>query len=210
MNDSDTVPKPARSRWSGLFGWFVTFLIGAATAGLVVWSGLSFNIVATDSMVPTLDPSDMVLTIGPHVKEPEIGSVVVFTANFLGTDIPPHVHRIIGVEPNGDWITKGDNAVKPDPWRVKPQDVTGVMIGAVPTQLIRNPVLLGAGLFAMLVLLFWPRKGKDDEPDKAGEAAEASSDPEVAVTSANPGPDLSPDLPPDLPAEGAPRNPSDS
>lgn len=210
MKNSEVADAPGRSRWSGILGWLGTLAISVAFAGIVIWSGLAFNIVATDSMVPTLDPTDMVVTVGPNVIEPEIGSVVVFTATLFGNDIPPHVHRIIGVEPNGDWITKGDNAVKPDPWRVKPQDVTGVMIGAVPTQLIRNPVLLGAGLFAMLVLLFWPRNGKDDEPDKDGETAEASSDPEVAVTSANPGPDLSPDLPPDLPAEGAPRNPSDS
>lgn len=169
MSEPIVTEQPDRSRRSGILGWLVTVAIAAAAVWVVLWSGLAFNIVATDSMVPTLDPTDMVITVGTNVIEPEIGSVIVFTADFLDSPIPPHVHRIVGVEPNGNWITKGDNAVNPDPWRVEPADVQGVMIGSAPTQLVRNPVLLGAALFIVLVALFWPRGSKGDEqPDVEG------------------------------------------
>lgn len=164
MTEPPKAEEPGRGLWSGVFGWLVTALIGVAAVWVVLWSGLAFNIVTTDSMEPTLYPSDMVITVGPNAIQPEIGDVVVFTARFLETDIPPHVHRIIGVEPDGNWITKGDNATNPDPWRVNPQAVTGTMIGSAPTKLIRSPLLLGLGMFVVLAILFWPRKGKDDQP----------------------------------------------
>jgi len=167
MTESQAVVEPDRSRWSGILGWLATLAVAAAAALIVIWSGLAFNIVSTDSMVPTLSPTDMVITVDPKLIQPDIGSVVVFTASFLENDIPPHVHRIVGAESTGEWITKGDNSVDPDPWRVKPENVQGVMVGSAPTQLIRNPVLLGIGMFLVLAILFWPRSNDDESPGES-------------------------------------------
>lgn len=161
--------EPERKKRSGVFGWLATFALAGALAWVIVWSGLSFNVVATDSMMPTLDPTDMVVSVDPKINHPDVGDVAVFTADLWGTPIPPHVHRIIGIDKNGNYITKGDNAAKPDPWVVKPQDVHGVVIAHAPTALIRNPFLLGGALFIMLALLFWPR-GRDDEPESPTES----------------------------------------
>lgn len=160
---ADDKPK----RRSGWISWLLTIAIAASAVGAILWSGLALNIVATDSMVPTLDPTDMVVMVDPKIDQPEVGKIIVFTAQFFETYIPPHVHRIVGVEPNGDWITKGDNASQVDPWRVKPADVEGVVIGSVPTAVVRNPILLGGALFVVLAILFWPRAKK--EPAAAGE-----------------------------------------
>lgn len=160
--------EPERKKRSGVLGWLATFAFAGVLAWVIIWSGLSFNVVATDSMMPTLDPTDIVISVDPHINHPDVGDVAVFTADLYGTPIPPHVHRIIGIDKNGNYITKGDNAVKPDPWVVKPQDVQGVVIAHAPTALIRNPLLLGGALFIMLALLFWPR-GRDDDADPQGE-----------------------------------------
>ncbi len=178
----DPEPTPTAKRGSGLLGWIATVLIGIGAAAIVVWSGLSFNVVATDSMVPTFDPTDMVVSVDPKLKQPVVGEVVIFTAEFLDTPIPPHVHRIVGVEPDGNFITQGDNASQPDPWRVDPANVQGVVVGSVPTALVRNPVVLGGALFVFLAILLWPRKSNDDDEgehaakDATGSGSDDGSD----------------------------------
>ena len=102
---------------------------------------------------------------------PQVGDVIVFEAQFYSNHIPPHVHRIVGVEPNGDWITKGDNARTADPWRVQRGDVTGIMLGSIPRWNIFAPFIVGLGAFVLIVVFAWPRSGDDVDGDDSEDVA---------------------------------------
>ncbi len=155
------------SRWRNLIGWVATFAVAGALAGLVLWMGVALNTVTTDSMTPTLQPNDMVLTVSPQRKAPHVGDVIVFEAQFYSNHIPPHVHRIVGVEPNGDWITQGDKAHSADPWRVHPGDVTGIMLASLSRANLITPLIVGLGAFILILVFAWPR-ASDDDDDTSG------------------------------------------
>lgn len=136
--------------------WFSLVLCVAAAWGIVWWSGLSFNTVLTSSMVPTYNPGDIVITLGPRAITPRVGKAIVFETDFYGTHIPPHVHRIVAQKANGTWETRGDANPQPDPWDVHPQSVHGTAIAALPGHWVRNPVMIGMLVALILVISFWP------------------------------------------------------
>src|SRR5659263_300186 len=103
-------------------------------------------------MLPTLKPTDMVISVSPERVEPSVGRIVVFQADFAGQHIPPHVHRIVGRQANGTWQTKGDHSSTPDPWNVQPHQVQGVVIAWIPMRLVRSPLLLGGLVFLVAVV----------------------------------------------------------
>ncbi len=106
-------------------------------------------------MAPGYEPTDMVLVVSPSVISPEVGSVIVFETEFRGQPVPPHIHRIVVKNENGDWITKGDAAASIDPWSVAPDQVTGVAIASFPGAWVRGPFLIGLLLFVMFSALLW-------------------------------------------------------
>ena len=157
-------PSPPRSRRRELLSWAVTLLIAAALVAGIRASGLALVVVTTDSMQPTLMPRDYVLTVSPRVVKPEVGSVVVFTPSFAGNQLPAHIHRLVGVNPDGTWQTRGDNANGKDPWSVRPEQVKGVATGVrLPASVTRNPWTIGAGAFLLALLALWrtPRTGDE-------------------------------------------------
>lgn len=107
-----------RSSWRNVLDWALTI---AATVGVILlikWWGVSLNTVATDSMMPTYKPTDIVIMVSPERVPVGVGSPIVFETEFNGSHIPPHVHRIVEANPDGTWRTRGDNNNAPDPWTV--------------------------------------------------------------------------------------------
>jgi len=94
-------------------------------------------IVPTRSMVPTIEPGDMVIVYGKHVK---IGDIVVWCTGPLYCV----VHRLVGVR-DGLIITKGDaNPVPDNP--VPVSRLKGRVVAIVP-RYVWIPLLLSALLY---------------------------------------------------------------
>ncbi|MCB0919982.1 MAG: hypothetical protein KDC39_15585 [Actinobacteria bacterium] len=155
---------PAKSRSRVLLEWSISLATVTVLVILVLWSGLHINFVGTDSMQPTYDPTDVVVTIGTNVVEPTIGDAVVFESELYGTPIPPHIHRLVGQE-DGKFLSKGDNAAKQDPWRIDPDRISGKAIFSFPGWVIRSPLVLGLILFAFVVAALWPTSEEDVSED---------------------------------------------
>lgn len=162
--------------------WLLTLGLLAAGIFLVKWSELKINTVATSSMVPTYNPTDMVISISPKLKVPGVGDAIVFETEFAGQHIPGHVHRINAANSDGSWETQGDANPVPDPWRVQPSGISGVVIWSVPGAIFRSPLLIGGLLFLVAAYSFWPRKKDEHEPTENTEleGADSGIDPPMA------------------------------
>ena len=106
---------------------------------LITFSVMSFaglvkaRIVLTNSMLPTISAGDIVLLANPNRLEPEIGSVVAYTAKrFDGSDVGVFTHRIIGGSAEDGFLVKGDSNPTPDTQRPLPEDINGVVFFVVP------------------------------------------------------------------------------
>jgi len=79
-----------------------------------------WNIEATNSMVPKLNPGCLIFII-PLVGQPHVGQIVAYRPPFYSHYI---VHEIIKVLPNG-YITKGIHNPSSDPWVVSKAWIKG-------------------------------------------------------------------------------------
>jgi signal peptidase len=117
------------ARW---FGYVLAFV-------LISFSILSFSgsvkarVVLTGSMVPTINPGDVILTTPPSTIKPEVGSIVAYVGRrFDGTAVGVFSHRIIGGDAETGFIVKGDHNPAPDTQKPKIADITGVVIFVIP------------------------------------------------------------------------------
>lgn len=106
---------------------------------LISFSVLSFSgsikarVVLTGSMVPTINPGDIILTTPPSTVTPKIGSIVAYVGRrFDGTAVGVFSHRIIGGDATNGFIVKGDHNPTPDTQHPKIPDITGVVIFVIP------------------------------------------------------------------------------
>jgi signal peptidase len=102
------------------------------------------QVVLTGSMIPAINPGDMVISTTPDKKAPEIGDVVVYTGKrFDGTSVASFAHRIIGGNATTGFTVKGDNNPDPDTQKPVLSEIEGVVLFTVPFvgQLL-NPQLL--------------------------------------------------------------------
>ena len=102
------------------------------------------QVVLTGSMIPAINPGDMVISTTPDKKAPEIGDVVVYTGKRLdGTAVASFAHRIIGGNATTGFTVKGDNNPDPDTQKPVLSEIEGVVLFTVPFvgQLL-NPQLL--------------------------------------------------------------------
>lgn len=134
-----------------LGGWFA-MLRPPALGG-----GTELVIVHGDSMRPTFQPGDLVVT---HTSD-DYSTGQVVTYKIAGGDARV-IHRIVGDTPAG-FTTQGDNRTSKDPWTPQSQDITGravlriPRIGSLATYLTQSPLAMAtlAGLAAFLVTA-WP------------------------------------------------------
>jgi signal peptidase I len=107
----------------------LTFLVLA----LRLTSVLSFNIILTGSMEPTIKPGDMIVTVNDRYLTPKLNDVVVYQGKrFDGTEVAPFAHRIIGGNQSVGWIMKGDANPSPDVQKPTPADILGVVVATIP------------------------------------------------------------------------------
>jgi signal peptidase len=106
---------------------------------LLVFSALSMTdvikarIVLTGSMVPTINPGDILITLNPKYKVPKLGDVVAYEARtFAGAPVGVFSHRIIAGNINDGFVVKGDHNPAPDVQHPKIPDILGVGIFVIP------------------------------------------------------------------------------
>jgi signal peptidase I len=131
-------PQPlsvAARRWR-IAGYAVLVALLAVLTGFGIAgvTGLvSMRVVLTGSMVPTINPGDLIVTVNDNLLAPREGDVVVYTGRtFEGKAIAPFAHRIIGGNATEGWIVKGDANPLADVQRPTETDIESVVVATVP------------------------------------------------------------------------------
>lgn len=177
QDENESAAQPKRSTGYRIYRasrfWVVLALIVAAA----LFTGLSAFSVKTGSMRPTYYPGDLVIAVNPDIVKPSVGSVVVATPKVAGEELPAIAHRVIAIEPNGNYKTKGDYNPQPDAWQDSPSDIQKVVIAHVPMAWSRSPLIIAAGIGVIALIFLWPSGNKEDEEDDE-EAEELPADQE--------------------------------
>jgi signal peptidase len=154
-------------------------------AGLLFWAvaptalGWRAALITSGSMEPGIRPGDLVLLVPVDAEEvtqkPLIGAVVQVNNPVRKGELL--VHRVVGKDPAGAVITKGDNNAGRDRVPVQPSQVLGIARIRVPYAGLpvlwlqnRQPVPLGA-LGLVLLALAWP----DRKPPRSAPASPAKA-----------------------------------
>lgn len=152
----------------------VVVLAGVAAIGLYSWGhGYRAYVVHTGSMMPTLNPGDLV--IDKPATHLAAGEIITFRHSRLSTDVV--THRITNVR-DGYIDTKGDANRTPDVWKISPDQVQGTVASTFArfgyaVVFLKQPSGIGGvmtGTLALLLLwgLFFPPR---DTPATAARCA---------------------------------------
>ena len=125
---------------------------------MLTFSILSFagiakaRIVLTESMAPTINPGDIVLSLNPERLPPKVGDVVTYTARrFDGSEVASFTHRVISGDAKTGFVMKGDNKPAPDTQRPSLADITGVVFYTIP---FIGKLLTPRGLLVLVPSIF--------------------------------------------------------
>lgn len=125
---------------------------------MLTFSILSFagiakaRIVLTESMVPTINPGDIVLSLNPERLPPKVGDVATYTARrFDGSEVASFTHRIISGDAKNGFVMKGDNNPAPDTQKPDLGDITGVVFYTIP---FIGKLLTPRGLLVLVPSIF--------------------------------------------------------
>lgn len=94
-----------------------------------------FVVVASGSMVPTLNIGDLLIVQGVNSRNLQIGDVIVFKPPYPYWRGVPWVHRIIDKRIRANEVeyrTKGDANISPDPFWIKSSNIIGKVLYRVP------------------------------------------------------------------------------
>jgi signal peptidase I len=125
---------------------------------MLTFSLLSFagvvkaRIVLTQSMQPTINAGDVVLSLNPNRMPPEVGDVATYTARrFDGSSVASFTHRIISGDAESGFVMKGDNNPAPDTQKPELKDITGVVFFTIP---LIGKLLTPSGLLVLVPSIF--------------------------------------------------------
>jgi signal peptidase I len=140
---------------------FIVFVGAILVAG--VTNLFSARVVLTGSMVPAINPGDVIFVVNDDVKSPQIGDVVVYEGQrFDGTRVASFAHRIIEGSETEGWVVKGDANPAADTQRPTSIEIEGVVVGSLPgIGRVLTPqflVLIGIVLFGGWLVLDGARK----------------------------------------------------
>ena len=114
-------------------GWIITAIFAVA----IVWFAVGVFpikpfLVPSGSMVPVIDPGDVVLVAPVQTDAIKVGEIIEYRNTKENINI---VHRVIAITGNASnmfFTTKGDSNGSPDPDPVSPQAVIGREIFIIP------------------------------------------------------------------------------
>ena len=116
----------------------------------VAFFGDSIMVTTTTSMLPVLNPNDMIIVESASIDEIKEGDIIAFDSH---QEMGIVAHRVIEVfERGGSTVvdTKGDNNEKPDPWYVTDDDLIGKVKSIIP---VFGIVLVGPVRFALVAVI---------------------------------------------------------
>lgn len=128
--------------------WFAFYRPAGVLGGTT-----GYVLVEGRSMLPAYRTGDLVIAVPRSAYGP--GDVVVYTVPAGEPGAGGRViHRIVRAEPDGSFVTRGDNNGWDDSWRPTAGDILGSAALAVPgagpaVALVRSPVV--AGLLGALI-----------------------------------------------------------
>lgn len=115
----------------------------------------NFYVILTQSMYPTIEAGDMVITYKLD-KGYKIGDVITFNSTRSSSEAVTITHRVVDtVKTNGVkyYQTKGDNNNAPDTSRVSEKDVIGKVIVKIPkVGFIQEFIATKSGWIAVVVV----------------------------------------------------------
>jgi signal peptidase len=116
------------------------------------------RIVLTGSMVPTINPGDVVIDVKPSLDPPAVGKIVTYTGRRLdGSAVALFTHRIIAGDEASGFTVKGDANPSPDTQKPKLSDIDGVVLFTIPfigkLMNTRSIILVLLGIFG--IWLIW-------------------------------------------------------
>lgn len=158
--------------------WFVVFR-PATLGGPVTYVGVNGI-----SMTPTMHDGD--LAVVQRRSSYEVGDVIAYRIPEGQTGAGSRViHRIVGGDGQAGFVTKGDhNAYTDYYWHPRPTDVLGKVWFHWPglarqMALLRSPTVLAVVVGGLtFVILAWPARRRETDPDPVAEAR-ASLDADV-------------------------------
>lgn len=116
----------------------------------IVIPGVTSAAITSESMLPRLHAGDVVVAVSPGDTPIEEGTIVVFEDPVEGDLV---THRIVGVNPDGTYTTKGDANGINDVAPVPPKNIKGVGRWVVPyVGLLRVWLAEGQWLFLVVAI----------------------------------------------------------
>ena len=106
----------------------VTFLIFP----FLIYYGNDVMVVTSDSMIPTLNPNDLLIVQRIGIDKITVGDIIVFNSHIEEIGIVAH-RAVEKFDDDGKiaMSTKGDNVDEADAWMVHDEDLIGKVVGNV-------------------------------------------------------------------------------
>ena len=129
---------------------FITVML---TFSVLSFAGITkARIVLTESMQPTINPGDIVLSLNPERLPPKVGDVVTYTGRrYDGTAVASFTHRVMSGDAQNGFVMKGDNNPAPDTQQPTLADISGVVFYTIP---IIGKLLTPRGLLVLVPSIF--------------------------------------------------------
>jgi len=171
----------ALSTWARRAGSFACWVLCVVVV-LALWPArlggwTSETVVSGTSMQPTYHTGDLVVGWMRTTYAP--GDIVVYKvpAGEPGEGYSI-IHRLVSVDAEGRWTTRGDNKSAVDPWHPTARDIVGKALFMVPRAgdaLRWFPLALAILVGVLVGAALWPRRdgAEQTEPPDAGGAAGA-------------------------------------
>lgn len=124
------IKEPYSTFFYIVLGVFLALGINQGLA-LALHTDLPIVAVQSNSMVPTFSKGDLLVLQGAEPGDISVGDVIVFSHS---SSSPPVVHRVIKINPDGTYQTKGDanSGQLPFEKRIEPSQIHGKSILTVP------------------------------------------------------------------------------
>ncbi|MHA2312272.1 MAG: signal peptidase I [Candidatus Thorarchaeota archaeon] len=154
-------------------GGYGAFMLGMGTTTPLV-------VVTSESMVPALQPGDLLVLQGRTAENIAVGDIVVYEDDwYTGA---PVVHRVVSIETVEDtyyFFTKGDANHAIDPGNRTIDEITGVVVLRIPylgnvSMFLRTPAGLGTIALIFVAIIVLPEFICKDEDEEKPEAPEAT------------------------------------
>jgi len=117
----------------------------------VAYFGNEIMVVTSTSMLPVLQPNDLIVVEPTTIDQIKVGDIITFDSHMEHWGII--AHRAIEIsEIDGEIAisTKGDNVEREDGWRVRGADLKGKVIEVIP---VLGIFLIGPVRFSLVIVI---------------------------------------------------------